>query len=60
MSILKGYRPSSTLQAMFAVYYGGIWCLFTELDMDLFNSAFVKWVLHDSGSGLNISHPLID
>ena len=42
MSILKEYRPSSALQAMFSEYHGVFSVCLQELDMDLFKSAFVK------------------
>ena len=43
MSMLKGYRPSSALQAMFSVYHGTFNAgLFTELNVDLFNCAFIE------------------
>ena len=56
MSMLKGYRPSSALQAMFSVYNGTFNVCLQNLMWTCSVVLLSKCVLYDSSSGPQISH----
>ena len=57
MSIVKGYRPSSALQAMFSVYHGVFSVCLQNLIWTCSIVLLSKWVLYDNSYGPHISHP---
>ena len=59
MSIDKGYRPSSALQAMFSVYHGTMFnaCLQNLIVWTYSIVLLSKCVLYDKSSGPHISQP---
>ena len=56
MSILKGYRPSSALQAMFSVYLGVFSVCLQHLIWTCFIVRLSKWALYDNNSGPHIKN----
>ena len=59
MSMLKGYRPSSALQAMFSVYHGTFNVCLQNLMWTCSIVLLSKRVLYDNSSGPQISHACI-
>ena len=57
MSIDKGYRPSSALQAMFSAYYGAFNTCLQNLIWTCSIALLSKCVLYDKSSGPYILQP---